>query len=1265
MSDGKYLSILSSNVRGLRDANKRGDMWLYYKNMNADIICLQETHLVASDLHTITLEWNVDFFLSNSSTNSKGVAIILNNTFEREVIQEYHDKEGRFILIIIEIIDLAPILIANIYGPNKDDPSWYKKLFTKIDEYNIDHVILCGDWNTTLNNIDSYNYNMQRNLGSRNAINNYIKINDYIDIWRTQHKDSRRFTWGSKKPFKRSRLDYFLISDNIMAFAPKSEICNAYRSDHNIIKLNIKISLNSRGRGYWKFNNKLLQSQEYIEIIKKTINLAKLTYALPEYTEEFVKQDNGLNMEITIPMHLFINTLFCQIRGETIKFSKRQSRILKDEENKLIAKITDLENKIDKNNTNSEINKLEELNIKLEELRNNRLKGHQICSRYQHYKEWEKPSKYFLNLEKKNYLNKNITEIIDNNKKIINDPKKILKEQALFYRDLFSTKNTNIKDNTRYMHLLDNLPSISNTSKLSLEQEISLEELEEIIKTSKNNKAPGPDGFSNEFFKVFIDELKHWILKLYKESIHLKRLPDTILEGIITCIPKTGKERNSLKNWRPLTMLNSVYKFFSSILSKRIKDTLKQIINPDQTGFISERFIGENSRLLFDTLCYCEDNNIPGMLVIIDYAKAFDTIEWNFINYCLDIFGFGDFIKESVKLLQFSSFSRVEQNGHLSEKIHLTRGCRQGDPISPYLFVICAEVLSHVIRECKDVKGITIGDTEIKLSQYADDTTLLLNGDKNSLEMVIDILRWFNRMSGLGINKDKTKVVKIGALRDRRIQWEGNFGLEWTHTFVVLGIQYDVKFLKETTRINIESKINDIKKLIRTWSSRLLTPYGKVAIVKSLLLSKITHILLSLPSPEPDILKTIDNLFLAFIWNKKPAKFSKKILEAEIYNGGLKLHNLALFDQALKLGWLKRYLKSKGKWRIYVDLTDFHDIYKYGIDFTIREIEIAQVPFWRDVLLSLKRLWRSNVVCEISNILLTPLWYNDTLRFPIKPGWLDKGISIIADLLCNDCTFLSLEDFQLTYNIKTNFLEYGGFIKTLKYYLDNNDIPNTPPVRPVNSILNNILHRDSKGVSNLYKSMHPSDKNIIINLCQKWHEKGDLTFSIHDVTRSFTVTHSLVDDIYLRYIQFRTLHYRFFTNDILEKIKLKDSNICSMCKVSKDSNFHMLIECQCAQSLWTEAERWIRSLGMVNYTLTNDRKILGDLENSGQINIIILNIKKPIFLSKLDEKPPSLPRLKAYVRQSYLHDEYKYKIENKEHLFARKWSLLRRYYNKN
>ena len=132
-----------------------------------------------------------------------------------------------------------------------------------------------------------------------------------------------------------------------------------------------------------------------------------------------------------------------------------------------------------------------------------------------------------------------------------------------------------------------------------------------------------------------------------------------------------------------------------------------------------------------------------------------------------------------------------------------------------------------------------------------------------------------------------------------------------------------------------------IKKLIRTWSCRQLTHYGKVTIVKSLLLSKITHILLSLPSPSLEILKQIDTIFLKFIWSNKPAKFSRSILEAEVKNGGLKLHNLETFDQLLKLGWLKRYLKSEGKWKTYADLVEFEDIFKFGNAFTERVMEIS------------------------------------------------------------------------------------------------------------------------------------------------------------------------------------------------------------------------------------------------------------------------------------------------------------------------------------
>ena len=105
------------------------------------------------------------------------------------------------------------------------------------------------------------------------------------------------------------------------------------------------------------------------------------------------------------------------------------------------------------------------------------------------------------------------------------------------------------------------------------------------------------------------------------------------------------------------------------------------------------------------------------MILILDFAKAFDTIEWSFINKVFEFLNFGNKFCSALKLLQTNSFSRVKQNGLLSDKILLSRGCRQGDPISPYIFVVCAEVLSHVLRECTEVKGLQVHDTEMLTSQ--------------------------------------------------------------------------------------------------------------------------------------------------------------------------------------------------------------------------------------------------------------------------------------------------------------------------------------------------------------------------------------------------------------------------------------------------------------------------------------------------------------------------------------------------------------------
>ena len=382
---------------------------------------------------------------------------------------------------------------------------------------------------------------------------------------------------------------------------------------------------------------------------------------------------------------------------------------------------------------------------------------------------WEKPSNFFLNLEKKHFLSKTISELVDENDNKVTDSIEILKMQQKFYQDLFTSKKTIPIENSTYSSFLDSLPRLSDSIKESLNLPLTLGELETVMKQSKLNKAPGPDGYTNEFLNFFREELQVWLFRAYQESFESGSLSPEITSGTITCIPKSGKLRNSLKNWRPLTLLNGSYKFLSSIIAERLKRVLELIINSDQTGFIANRFIGENTRLIFDTITYTDIENIPGLLVIVDYAKAFDTLEWSYIDQCLKLFNFGEYFSDWVRLLRTGSVSKVEQCGNFSENVVLSRGCRQGDPISPYIFVLCSEILSHVIRENKHIKGIIVHNKEFKLSQYGDDTTVFLGGDKESLCCVMRVLQWFRKISGLAINVDKTNVVKIGALRGRSI----------------------------------------------------------------------------------------------------------------------------------------------------------------------------------------------------------------------------------------------------------------------------------------------------------------------------------------------------------------------------------------------------------------------------------------------------------------------------------------------------------------
>ena len=295
------------------------------------------------------------------------------------------------------------------------------------------------------------------------------------------------------KTFKRARLDYFIINEDLLSFNPESDILPAYKSEHNIIKLSFKISPNIRGRGSWKRNNDLLKHKDLITLIKEEIKLAKETYALPIYNPETIHLLDEMNLELMVSDSLFLNTLLCQIRGIIISFSKKVARESREEEKNLTINIDKSTKILDDTNLSIklrevEITKLNSLNKQYQTIREHRLKGHKIRSRAELTANWEKPSRIFLNLEKKNYLNKNISELLDENDVKITDAEQILKMQQTFYQEPFSSKNTGELQNSTFAPLLDNLPCLAEVLKQKLEKPFSLAELEDSIKRSKLNK---------------------------------------------------------------------------------------------------------------------------------------------------------------------------------------------------------------------------------------------------------------------------------------------------------------------------------------------------------------------------------------------------------------------------------------------------------------------------------------------------------------------------------------------------------------------------------------------------------------------------------------------------------------------------------------------------------------------------------------------------------------------------------------------------------
>ena len=195
---------------------------------------------------------------------------------------------------------------------------------------------------------------------------------------------------------------------------------------------------------------------------------------------------------------------------------------------------------------------------------------------------------------------------------------------------------------------------------------------------------------------------------------------------------------------------------------------------------------------------YTSLQNLPGILTSLDFRKAFDSFEWPFIMKALDHLNFGRGIKRWVNIFYTNIENAVQNNGFITSWFKPSKGVRQGCPLSPYLFILSAEVLSNKIRQEPNVRGIKVFGKEIKLSQFADDTTLF-NADIESLERALKIVGDFGRIACLFLNVKKTKALWLGKWKNNRNK---PLDLKWFHSPVkILGIyfSYNIKRITSST----------------------------------------------------------------------------------------------------------------------------------------------------------------------------------------------------------------------------------------------------------------------------------------------------------------------------------------------------------------------------------------------------------------------------------------------------------------------------------
>ncbi|MBY0580759.1 MAG: reverse transcriptase family protein [Rickettsiales bacterium] len=826
---------------------------------------------------------------------------------------------------------------------------------------------------------------------------------------------------------------------------------------------------------------------------------------------------------------------------------------------------------------NNNMKKLyKDLKIKLENIEKEKAKGAAIRARIQWRLEGEKCSKFFCGLEKQKLAKQLVTEINGRDGLIKTEPKEILTEFENYYKNLYKHKEN---DKLSQISLFSNamVKKISKDENKMLEKEILECEIKQSLWQMKNNKSPGSDGLTIEFYKCFFDIIKKDLTKSINNVLITGEMSNSQKEALITCIFKKGN-KNDICNWRPISLTNVDYKILTKCLANRLKNILPNIIHSNQTACIKNRTMNYNLSYTRDIISIAKTNNLDACMLSIDQVKAFDRVDRDFLFDSLQHFGFAKGFIFFIKTIYNKITARIKINGLLSEKIDILRGVRQGCPLSMILYIIQAEIFSTFVRQNKKIKGIHVEGSETKIQQYADDTNFFLTGD-DSIKEVGKALKLNKKATGAKINLAKCKGIWLGKNILKEKSKYLNFNWEES-SFKSLGITFsnNGKFSYKT---HWKEGFDKMESSLRKWEKYKLSLKGKKTIINTLIIPQVLHLAFIVPIPSIGILNKMEARINNFFWGGKICRLNKIKTQQKIKSGGAGLQNLTNKLKAIQLQWISKLYdeKNDGPWKdAMVHILNCHrNANQNKYIFETNPTQINQLPpFYAQLLVNWHKIKQRYCLPLINDeeILNQLLFFNKKITIFPKSFLTPENVHIKNDIvLIADVTktfqpgFLHHKSIDLTENELENITkalprEWRQNILTECQNYDYKKAPFYIAKRKTKYEYKNLT------VLTLYKLLNKPVKKPEYKF-NNWETYFESMKNVNETdwkgffqNLSKRNTNNKASEIL-----FKIAHFILPTNEKMFDFKVTKNKICPQCKKKNENIAHMMYECEKVQPL--------------------------------------------------------------------------------------------------